>query len=696
MQYMSLFDRCPIPAILSLPDDGRIVDVNKAFQRLSGWRPEDIAGRTSIELGFWDSADHRVNFMRELKAQGHLPSVRLSIPCRDGSAFSRTLFASLFLREEKPHIFCCVVDLHEQQALEHGSSAIPILQAGGTQKRILDETRRFCELCDSMMDGYSRLDKNNRFLSCNRAFCAMIGYTEEELLHLTCRDITPAHWHALDERIEREELAVRGFSRVYEKEYLKKDGSILPVELQLYLHRNEKGEPDGLWRIVRDLSERKKHQANLDFLTCYDPLTRLPNRALFMDRLRHAFRRMQRSQGRLALLFVDIDHFKSISNTLGHLNSSTLLQTVAHGMKNLLRAGDTLARIGIDEFILLLEDAATQANAASVASKIRDLFAAPIHIHDEEIYLTASIGISQFPEDSDDPETLLKYANLAMLKAKAQGRNTFQRYESTLGADVFARTQLEKALRGAVQRQEFVVYYQPQIDLATGCLAGVEALVRWQHPKLGLVMPNRFIPVAEEMGIISDIGAWVLQEACRQMKAWQEQGMDAGRMAVNLSVQQLERADLVSLVAQQLQLHHLDPGALELEVTESMLMRQPERALATLNELNQLGVYLAVDDFGTGYSSLSYLKHMPVHRLKIDYSFVCNIGQNPHDEAIARAVIALSSSLGLETVAEGVEREEQEDFLRREGCQIAQGYRYARPIPAAEIAEKYGGGGGAK
>ncbi|HJW02377.1 MAG TPA: EAL domain-containing protein, partial [Azospira sp.] len=419
-------------------------------------------------------------------------------------------------------------------------------------------------------------------------------------------------------------------------------------------------------------------------------LTALPNRVLFRDRLEHGIARARREGAMLAVLYLDLDNFKHINDTLGHHVGDELLRQISARLTEKSRDGDTVARLGGDEFVVILENDASPQTAAHVAHKIIQLFAAPFSIGERDIFITTSVGISIVPSDGADPDTLLKQADLAMYKAKQQGRNTFQFYEATLSAQALERMTLENALRGACQRREFFLHFQPQVNLADGRLMGVETLVRWQHPELGLVPPARFIPVAEELGIIGEIGDWVLAEACQQMARWREAGFDMPRLAVNLSVQQLEREDLAGRVSELLMRWQIPADRLELEVTESMLMGKSGRASETLEGLRRLGVYLAVDDFGTGYSSLGYLKRLPVHRLKIDYSFVRDIGRDRNSENLVQAVIALGNSLGLELVAEGVEQETQAEFLRQAGCPIAQGYLYSRPVPAAEVQQRWG------
>jgi len=435
-----------------------------------------------------------------------------------------------------------------------------------------------------------------------------------------------------------------------------------------------------------DLTARKHAEEKLDFLSHFDALTHLPNRELLRDRLEHGIQRVRRENQQLAILMLDLDRFKTINETLGHSVGDALLQALTVRMLGHIRGGDTLARVGGDEFILLLEDEVNAHSASIVALKWLDMFKQPIRIGENELAITASIGISLYPADGQTADDLLRHADAALYKAKGQGRNTYQFFEQAMTAGAFEHLVMENALRGAVSRGELRVYYQPQLDLLSGNICGVEALVRWQHPELGLVMPGRFIPLAEEAGIIGLIGEWVLREACRQVKAWDDAGLHVPCVAVNLSVQQIERNTLVQLVSDALASSGLDGTRLELEVTESMIMSDTDQALAVLQDLRALGVKLAIDDFGTGYSSLSYLKRLPMHRLKIDQSFVSDIGLENNGEAIVRAIIALGHSMGLEIVAEGVEYEHQAEFLRQEGCDISQGYLYSRPLEPDALA----------
>ncbi|MDX5334180.1 MAG: EAL domain-containing protein, partial [Gammaproteobacteria bacterium] len=438
----------------------------------------------------------------------------------------------------------------------------------------------------------------------------------------------------------------------------------------------------GSWN---DLTEQRQQAEQVRFLTHYDPLTRLPNRELLRERLEQAVGRARREDGRVAVMFIDVDRFKLFNDGLGHPVGDAVLRKVADRLSRLVQRGDTLARAGGDSFVLLMEDNASRHRAVTLANRIQRRFVEPVNVGEQELITTLSMGISLYPDDGDAPDELLQHAEAALYEVKSAGRNAHRLYTPALSEGLADRLSLERALRGVVARNELLLHYQPQIDLANNRLVGVEALVRWQHPELGLVSPARFIPLAEEIGIIGELGAWVLQEACRQMRAWQAAGVVVPRVAVNLSVQQIERRSLIPLVRGVLDDSGLEPSNLELEVTESIIMREPERATAALSGFRDLGIQLAIDDFGTGYSSLSYLKHLPLDRMKIDQSFVRDIGRDGNSEAISRAIIGLARSLDLETVAEGVEEVSQREFLLREGCDIAQGYLYSPPVTAEEI-----------
>ena len=437
--------------------------------------------------------------------------------------------------------------------------------------------------------------------------------------------------------------------------------------------------------IGKDITAHRENEARIDYLARNDELTGLLNRTAFQEQLAHAIRQSQRHGRAIAVLFIDLDRFKNINDTLGHDAGDRLLQEVARRLHSCLRESDTLARWGGDEFVATLEEFDSANDVALIARRVLETLAIAYLVDDRELVITASVGISAYPDDGHDAQSLLKAADIAMYRAKEAGKNNFQYYSPQMNVHSFERLTMETNLRRALERGEFLLHYQPKIDLHTGTLAGAEALIRWQHPDMGLVSPMQFIPLAEETGLIVPIGSWVLRTACAQARAWQEQGLQKMRMAVNISSRQFSQVGLLDEVVGVLDQSGLDADLLELEITESMLMDDPEQTVALLNELKAIGIHLAIDDFGTGYSSLAYLKRFPVSSLKIDRSFVKDVPFDADDVAITLAIVGLAHNLRIRVTAEGVETEAQRAFLRRHGCDEIQGYLVGRPLPIEEF-----------
>jgi diguanylate cyclase (GGDEF)-like protein len=442
---------------------------------------------------------------------------------------------------------------------------------------------------------------------------------------------------------------------------------------------------EGWVLVIDDVTERKEAEERIRYMALYDALTDLPNRVLFRDRLRHAIARAQRAGTLVAVMFLDLDRFKAINDTLGHAIGDQLLQVVAQRLRNCVRASDTIARLGGDEFTVILTGLTKTQDAAHVAQKILDTLSEPIYLDGRELYTSTSIGITLYPSDTSDVDSLIKYADVAMYRTKNQGRNSYTFYTSDMHVQATEWLTLERDMRISIDRHDFFLHYQPQYNLNTGTIVGVEVLVRWQHPDLGLLSPTRFIPIAEETGLIIPLGFWILRTACLQNRAWQIAGLPPLHIAVNLSARQLAWNDLVGEIARILQETEMDPEYLVLELTESTIMHDTETMVAQLRSLKALGLRLAIDDFGTGYSSLSHLKRLPIDTLKIDRSFVHDIPHDRDDAAIATTIIAMTQALNLRVIAEGVESESQELFLRQQGCHEIQGYLYSQPISAADM-----------
>lgn len=442
--------------------------------------------------------------------------------------------------------------------------------------------------------------------------------------------------------------------------------------------------------LVRTLllnQEKEKRQARerLEYQAGHDALTSLPNRNLLIDRLQLALLHAERQENQVAVLFVDLDHFKFVNDSMGHTYGDRLLTIIARRLTESVRADDTVARHGGDEFVVILPVLRTDEDVVKVVEKIRTALSRPLHIDEHEIELSCSIGVGIFPKDGKDAQEVLKNAEAAMFNAKELGRNNCRFFTAALNDRTVARMTMERQLRRALERDEFLLHYQPQVDLGTGRITGVEALLRWQNPELGMVSPGTFIPLAEDTGLIVPIGEWVLREACTCNKAWQDRGLIPLVMAVNLSPRQFWFPGLIESIANVLLESGLDPHFLELEIIESMVMRDVKAATAMLDELKRLGVHLSMDDFGTGYSSLSHLKRFPFDKLKMDISFVREVTHDPSSAAIAKAIIAMAHNLNLQVIAEGVETKGQLSYLHAHGCDEMQGFYFSRPLPAAEF-----------
>ena len=590
-------------------------------------------------------------------------------------------------RRQDGSLFWALVSGCALDPLRPGEGSIWVYADITARKEAEEKLRLSATVLEHIADAVMVVDIEGVIVAVNPAFTQITGYTEAEAVGQHSSLTRSGRHDDLFYQTMWDELIASGFWRgeIWRR---RKNGEIYLEWLTISAVRDTRALTTHYVGVCSDITVIKQAQEKLDHLAHHDPLTALPNRLLFHDRLQHALQRATRDEEQLAILFIDLDRFKNVNDTLGHHIGDELLQQVAAQLSARLRDGDTLARLGGDEFIVLLEKVDGQYGATQVAEKLVTMFEQPFLVAGHELFVTCSVGVSLFPGDAQDLNMLIRNADVAMYQAKARGRNGYRFYAPSMTGEGIERLRLETFLRRSIEKNEIFLNYQPQVEIDTGRLVGVEALVRWNHPELGLIAPARFIPLAEDSGFINQLGKWVLDEACRQMMRWQEQGLRVPKIAVNLSVKQFERGSIAGMVAAILAETGLEPQRLQLEVTESVIMNTGD-ALGFINDLHAIGVGLAIDDFGTGYSSLAYLKQLPVQTLKIDRSFIKDISTDANDEAIAIAIIQLGKSMHLSVIAEGVETQEQAAFLLRHGCKLAQGYFYSKPVLAQDMFERW-------
>ena len=560
-----------------------------------------------------------------------------------------------------------------------------------TERKQADEAlreaeRRYRSIFENAIEGIYQSTPNDGYLAVNPALARMYGYESPQEMIAVLRDIdrqlyVDPHRRAEFMQLMEENGVVTNFeSRIY-----RRNGEII------WISENARAVHDGNGKLlffegtVEAITERKLHEAEIRFQATHDALTGLPNRTLLYDRMQQAMLHSERYGNLTAVAFLDLDQFKFINDSLGHQVGDELLKITAQRLKSCLRESDTVARQGGDEFVLLLTSQPNEESITQTMQRVLHEVAQPWTANDLEFRITCSMGITLYPNDGRDAETLLKHADSAMYKAKELGRNMFQYYSAEMNSTVTDRLELLNRLRQAIPNDELVLHYQPKLNLASGEIIGVEALIRWDSPHSGLVSPGAFIPLAEETGLIIPIGEWVLQTACRRNRAWQDAGYPPVVISVNLSPRQLARGDIVQQVARVLAETGLDAQWLELEITESVMATEVEKSFAMLTELRAMGVRISLDDFGTGYSSLSYLKRFPVDTLKIDQSFVRDIATDGNSAAIVRAIVSLGHNLNLNVLAEGIETAEQSALLRQNGCNEGQGYLISRPVPEKDF-----------
>ncbi|MEW6445248.1 MAG: PAS domain S-box protein [Pseudomonadota bacterium] len=649
-------------AILVIAEDGRFAYVNDGASQALGYSREQL-----LDMGIPDvdpnaGAD---DFHRMMQSgMGRLRHFETMHRARDGELFPVEISATLMEFDGACFDIAVARNITERKAAER-------------RLKLLEHA------INATGDAIFVTNMKGAFVYVNDAACHSLGYSREDLLGMGVRDINP---DASDELIQKvgAELLSQGRIDSFETVHRARDGHMFPVEIAKSLMAFD-GAHFGI-SVARDITERKAAEQRFTHLATHDALTGLPNRVLLKDRLQQAIAQAQRDHDLLAVIFIDLDNFKVINDTMGHDVGDELLKQVAGRMRGSLRESDTVARLGGDEFVVLLHGGDAR-DVELVADKLLATLAPAYEIGARQLYSGASLGIAVYPKDGEDMEALMRNADTAMYAAKSQGRNQHRFFSAEMSAEIQEWSKLSHCLHRALRHKEFELHYQPKIDLLTGRVSGLEALIRWRHPEWGLVSPARFIPVAEKNGLINDIGLWVMDEACRQMREWLDQGVEPGRVAINLSGQQCLGSELPRQVRKVLKRHKIDGSRLEVEITESIVMSNAEESVRAFWALRDMGVTVAVDDFGTGYSSLSYIKRLPVNTLKIDKSFVDDLETDQQDQEIVRAILAMAQSLGLRVVAEGIETWEQYDLLRSAGCPEGQGYHFSKPLPARDMTE---------
>jgi diguanylate cyclase (GGDEF)-like protein/PAS domain S-box-containing protein len=666
-RYKMLFERSLTGAYRSTLE-GRILDCNVSFCHMLGYTSREQVTTGSAHLGYFSDAD-RADFMEMLQTKKRLTNFEQCLHRSDGSAISV---------------------LHNAELVEDRGPDRLVVR--GTLTDITDlrnaeqENRRLAAIVRCSNDAILSVTLKGEIESWNAGAERVFGYHAEEMIGKSIALLSPPDCSdAYHTHMEKVRL---GQKYNIETVLVGKEGRQIAIALSVSPITNRAGNVVGAAAIARDITDRKASEEQIELLAFYDALTGLPNRRLFKDRLETALAGAERRNERAALLFLDLDRFKIVNDSLGHSVGDLMLKDVGDRLKDCVRAQDTVARIGGDEFVILLTGVKNSADVAKTAARVLHAMTQRFAIEDYSLGTSCSLGISLFPDDSRDGETLIKYADQAMYCAKENGRNNFRFFTASLNKEAMQRLSLENELRLALQRQEFYLDYQPQMDMSSGDITGVEALIRWRHPVSGLVPPGDFIRVAENSGLILPIGEWVLKTACSQVSKWQASGCRPVPVAVNVSAVQFRQDGFCELIEKVLIETGIEPRYLELEVTESLLLSNADVMCSVLQRLKEMGVKLAIDDFGTGYSSLSYLKQFRVDRLKIDRSFVQDVATDSDNAVITTAIINMAKSLNLAVIAEGVEDEAQVSFLRDHGCDEIQGYYFSKPLSAGEIAVK--------
>lgn len=678
-RFMTFFNSLPM-AELVVDGQGLVKEANDEARRLFGLRDTGYHRYFFVRLLAEPDRGAALHALATLRMDAPMDLCELTFRTKGDESFIGDLHMAVLPAEEDGgrRVLCAVVDRTE---------------ASQQREALRDSRERYRIIAEFSADWEYWIGPDARYRYVSPACTRLAGYPAEAFVSdpdLFARLIHPDDRHLWEQHLASHLTSESDNTAPIELRIRHIDGELYWIEHSCTPVFGESGNYLGRRGVNRDITELKRSREQLHFLAHHDALTGLPNRSLFRERLEHSIQRAARHNEKIAILFLDLDRFKIVNDTLGHPVGDLLLKQVAIRLSEGVRESDTVARLGGDEFVVLFEDVSVPNDAATLARRLLDCFIRPFDVEGRELFLSLSIGISIYPIDGLDTDTLIRHADIAMYRAKAAGRNGFSFFEPAMSEGAAERLRLEQELRMALARDELLLEYQPQVGLRNADLRGVEVLCRWHHPRLGLLAPGEFLPLAEDMGLIDQLDSWVLEHACAQVSAWDRAGFPVPRLAVNVSVRQIQKADVVKQIRSILAQTGIEPRRLELELIESSIMEQTQTTLANLEQLCKLGIGLAVDDFGTGCSSLIWIKRLPIGRLKIDRSFVERCVACADDAAVVNAVIGLAKSLGLAVLAEGVETREQAELLIRDGCEEAQGYLFDKAIGPTEFAARYG------
>ena len=647
-------------------EEGKWTYVNPKFAAIFGYSTEELVSQPIEKVIYKDDID-LVRYNLNQRLNGDIRGIQYKFRGvkKDGTLITVEVLGNRYKNADKTAIFGTLVDITEAN-------------------KATEKLRMASKVFENTIEGVAVTDRDGEIQWVNPAFTVITGYNSDEAIGKNPRILrSEKHNTEFYEEMWRSLIEVGQWQgEIWNR---RKNGETYPEWLTISAIKDEDGKTAQYVSVFNDISERVKREEHIKYQAYHDALTKLPNRYLLYDRLKMMISHANRNKEKLAVMLLDLDRFKRINDTMGHPAGDLLLQEVATRLKDSLRDGDTVSRLGGDEFCIILEDIKSIENVLKVSQKIFKAFSKPFVLRNHELYVTTSIGVSIFPNDGDDVETLIKNADTAMYEAKAQGRNNVRLYTASMNDEALERLAIENEIIKGLEKNEFVVYYQPQLNLSTGRITGAEALVRWQHPELGFLLPGKFISIAEETGLIELLGNWVLNTSCFQNQLWQDNGFSPISISVNLSAIQFQQQALIKSLNNTLKKSGLLPKYLDLEITESSAIQDPEFAITMLKELKKSGIQLSMDDFGTGYSSLALLNRLPIDRLKIDRSFISNIVNDNEKQAIVAAIIAMAKSLRLKVVAEGVETKEQMAYLKSLNCDEIQGYFISPPVKAEDF-----------